>query len=92
MKRITSIDALRAFALFGILLIHARQGFGTGGVNYSNNLDLLLGGGIKHLLESRCMMIFNVLFGVSFYIILNKKDYPAKNLFGDVSCWLCWVF
>lgn len=79
MKRITSIDSLRAFALFGILAIHVRQGFGLGGVNYLGVIDLVLGGGVKYLLESRCMLIFNVLFGVSFYLILRKRDYPASK-------------
>lgn len=86
MKRITSIDALRAFALLGILLIHARQGFGVKSCNYINLIDLMCGGGVKFLLETRCMLIFNVLFGVSFYIILNKKDYPASKF-----VWRCFL-
>ena len=86
MKRITSIDALRAFALLGILLIHARHGFGVSGCHYLSKIDLALGGGCKFLLESRCMLIFNILFGVSFFIILGKKDYPASKF-----VWRCFL-
>ena len=86
MKRITSIDALRAFALFGILLVHARHEFGLWGASTTNNVDLLLGVGIKHLFEGRFVLIFNILFGVSFYIILSKKDYPAGKF-----VWRCFL-
>lgn len=86
MKRITSIDSLRAFALLGILIIHARQGFGVGGVEYVNTIDIVCGGGVKLLFENRFALIFNILFGVSFYIILGKKDYPASKF-----VWRCFL-
>ena len=86
MKRITSIDALRAFALFGILLVHARCGFGLWGVTCTNTVDSLLNAGVKHLFNGRFVLIFNILFGVSFYIILNKKDSPASKF-----VWRCFL-
>lgn len=86
MKRITSIDSLRAFALLGILIIHTTFGFGAGGIDYTKTFDYALKFGIMLLFRNRCMLIFNILFGVSFYIILNKKDYPASKF-----VWRCFL-
>ena len=38
------------------------------------------------MFENRFMLIFNILFGVSFYIILGKKDYPASKF-----VWRCFL-
>ena len=86
MQRITSIDALRAFALLGILLVHVTYAAGFGALNYTNTVDSLLGAGVWHLFVGRFVLIFNTLFGVSFYIILSKKDYPASRF-----VWRCFL-
>lgn len=78
--RITSIDFLRAVALLGIIFVHFRNGFGH---DYSPNvichIDWISHQLIGKLLAHRCATIFNILFGVSFYLILRKPDYPAKK-------------
>ena len=86
-KRIDSIDALRAFALFGILVVHLSQLY-----NFDNYNDITwytpLGQQLKHLVSSlfsgRCRIIFSILFGVSFYLILRNPSYSIFKF-----CWRC---
>lgn len=84
-KRIGSIDALRAVTLLGIVVVHAHNGFCTK-LSYSSLLDGYLASFIDFFLVSRCSIIFNILFGVSFYIILKKKDYPSSKF-----VWRCFL-
>jgi len=84
-KRIGSIDALRAITLLGIFVVHAHTGFGTH-LDYSTAFDCRLQHFIDLFLVSRCSIIFNILFGVSFYIILKKKDYPSSKF-----VWRCFL-
>ncbi len=86
-KRITSIDSLRAFSLFGILLVHAVNGFGSVlEQSFSSGLDILLLWSIKILFQGKCALIFNILFGISFYIILRKPNYPRSKF-----VWRCFL-
>ena len=78
--RITSIDALRAFALFGILLVHVRHGFNADVLGTMNTtFDSILGNAILALLHGKCALIFEILFGISFYLILRKPNYPSSK-------------
>lgn len=87
-QRIESIDALRAFALFGILLVHISQLY-----NFDNEFNTFpwfteAGLTIKRLisifLSGRCRIIFSILFGVSFYLILRNPTYSIYRF-----CWRC---
>lgn len=79
--RITSIDALRAVALLGILIVHASELFGF--FNPRNSFDHYLPSdwslveNINLLFSGRCSAIFSILFGVSFYLILRKPSYSG---------------
>lgn len=84
-RRIGSIDALRAMTLLGIVVVHAHNGFCTK-LSYSSLIDVHLASFINFFLVSRCSIIFNILFGVSFYIILKKKDYPSSKF-----VWRCFL-
>lgn len=85
-ERITSIDALRAFTLLGILIVHANEGFGFHYDSIHNDLDYLLYKFVFFLLASKCNTIFAILFGVSFYLILrNPKNTNAKFV------WRCFL-
>ena len=79
--RITSIDALRAIVLLGILLVHTRDLFGFFNPNnsftYFTQLDNLLSRGIEVVLSGRCNSIFSVLFGISFHLILKNPNYSS---------------
>ena len=82
-QRITSIDALRAFALLGILLVHTSQLFNYD--NYYNEFSYFTDQGlyIKHFIllifEGKCKIIFSILFGVSFYLILRNPNYSINR-------------
>ncbi len=87
-KRIESIDALRAFALLGILIVHTSQLF-----NFNNDYNCLsyftiLGDDlisfISHYFKNRFVILFSILFGTSFYLILNNPQYTRKKF-----CWRC---
>ncbi len=86
-KRITSLDALRAFTLLGILIVHANNGFG---LSYSkvclSFVDLCCATINGLFLSNKCNTIFAVLFGVSFYLILrNPKNGNGKFV------WRCFL-
>ena len=72
-KRITSIDALRAFALFGILMVHVSQlyNFYNPSIDFSYYSvgDEHLRQGLLTVFEDRCRTIFCILLGaIVFYV------------------------
>lgn len=81
-QRITSIDALRAIVLFGILLVHTSVVFSF--VNPTNVFEWSrIGIGcnllVFNILQYRCNKVFGMLFGISFYLILKNPTYsPYK--------------
>ncbi|SHM03967.1 Protein of unknown function [Xylanibacter ruminicola] len=86
-SRIVSIDVLRAFALFGIILVHIIPQFGCGKLDTQDYpIDSNTAIFIRLFFEDRCATIFNILFGVSFYIILkNPKNTSRKFV------WRCFL-
>lgn len=87
-ERITSIDALRAVTLLGILLVHVVGLFGWGNPERggAGTIGLALISAIRFLLAHRCNTIFGILFGVSFYLILrNPKNTTGKFV------WRCFI-
>ncbi len=85
-KRITSIDALRAITLFGILLVHVLGTFGWGIVPSATSVGNYIQVEISSLLVNRCANVFAMLFGVSFYLILRN---PANT--GKKFVWRCFL-
>lgn len=86
-KRITSIDALRAVILLGILLVHINGMFGWG--NIAQNATIVgqySSEGILFWLTNRCAAVFAILFGVSFYLILLNPTYTTKKF-----VWRCFL-
>lgn len=79
--RITSIDALRAIVLLGILLVHTIGLFGfrnpSNSFVYFTEVDRFLINIINSTLTGRCNIVFSILFGVSFYLILQKPQYRS---------------
>jgi len=88
MKRIEEIDALRGFALFGILMTHMFEGYLASftppqyvGFNILNSVDsfsLLI---IQNLFIGKFYAIFSFLFGLSFYLILEQKKKASSLRF-----------
>lgn len=85
--RITSIDALRAVTLLGILLVHTIALFGFGG-GYCEQTSIgnLSCSAISFFLSNRCNKVFNILFGVSFYLILNNPQNSSGRF-----VWRCFL-
>ena len=79
--RIVSIDALRGAVLFGILLVHMSAFFCFSLPNdfFLSNIDSFLREAIFLFLEGKCRIIFSILFGISFYLILKNPNYTAKK-------------
>lgn len=79
-NRITTIDALRGFALFGILYAHIVLWFSAGALPeqmYKDNFGVALGFYFIFIL-GKFFSIFSFLFGLSFYIqiqsLLKRND------------------
>lgn len=86
-QRITSIDALRAFILLGILLVHINGMFGWGKIAPTTTIvGQYLTDGISFWLTNRCASVFAILFGVSFYLILLNPAYTTKKF-----VWRCFL-
>jgi uncharacterized protein len=79
-KRIEQIDALRGFALFGIIMTHMFEGYLASmtppqfaGFNILYPVDSFSKIVIQNLFVGKFYAIFSMLFGLSFYLILDQK-------------------
>ena len=79
-KRIEQIDALRGFALFGIIMTHMFEGYLASmtppqyeGFNILFPIDSFSIVVIQNLFVGKFYAIFSMLFGLSFYLILDQK-------------------
>lgn len=80
-ERIQVIDVLRGFTLLGIILVHFAEQYYAGQPpkiheNYGahNLADMIVQGFIGIFISGKFFMIFSFLFGMSFFIQLNKSD------------------
>lgn len=80
LKRIEQIDALRGFALFGIIMTHMFEGYLASmtppqysGFNILYPVDSFSQIVIQNLFLGKFYAIFSMLFGLSFYLILDQK-------------------
>ena len=88
-KRIESVDALRAFALFGVIMVHINSMYSFGGVatndfSYFTPIGLEIKHFVKLLFDDKSRTIFSTLFGISFYLILRNPTYTISKF-----CWRC---
>lgn len=77
--RITVIDALRGFSLIGICLIHSMQHFGAIGTMtpqavfpWEGTLNEIFSWLINYLVFGKFFIIFSCLFGLSFFIQMDR--------------------
>lgn len=89
MKRIEILDSLRGFALLLILLYHSFYNFGAVYTGESTflalpGLDNIASEFVFHFVADRAFAVFSVIFGISFFIQLNKKSDGDKFLISFV--------
>lgn len=80
-ERIEIIDVLRGFTLFGIILVHFAEQYYAGPppqkfANFNNGFlgDEIVNGFIGIFISGKFFMIFSFLFGLSFFLQMNKSD------------------
>jgi uncharacterized protein len=80
-SRIQIIDVLRGFTLLGIIMVHFSEQY-YAGMHPKSNMDFeikflgdqIMQGLIGFFISGKFFMIFSFLFGLSFFIQLNKSD------------------
>jgi uncharacterized protein len=87
-ERIQVIDVLRGFALLGIALVHFTEQYYAGVPPKTHEMfaqhnvaDSIVNAVIGIFISGKFFMIFSFLFGLSFFIQLNKSDGSAAFLF-----------
>jgi uncharacterized protein len=87
-NRIEVIDVLRGFTLLGIILVHFTEQYYAGqppkiheNFGAHNLADMIVQGIIGIFISGKFFMIFSFLFGMSFFIQLDKSDGSPKFLF-----------
>jgi uncharacterized protein len=85
--RIEIIDVLRGFTLLGIALVHFTEQYYAGQPpkaheNFTNHIvtDPIISGLIGIFVSGKFYMIFSFLFGLSFFIQLNKSEKQSSFL------------
>lgn len=79
LQRITVIDALRGFALIGVILMHMLDYFGYAHTNLSDDsplygLDTIVHWFSNIMIRGKFISIFSFLFGLSFYIQMERAS------------------
>jgi uncharacterized protein len=87
-SRIEVIDVLRGFTLLGIILVHFTEQYYAGqppktheNFEAHNLLDNIVRGFVFIFISGKFFMIFSFLFGMSFFIQLEKSDGSPTFLF-----------
>lgn len=78
-QRITVIDALRGFALLGVILMHMLDHFGfttanISGVSSPSAWDTIIQWFTNMMIRGKFISIFSFLFGLSFYIQMERAS------------------
>lgn len=86
-QRITVIDALRGFALLGVILMHMLDHFGytsVSGVIFPSKWDGIIQWFTNTMIRGKFISIFSFLFGLSFFIQMDrasKKGFDFRGRF-----------
>ncbi|MDE6756204.1 MAG: DUF418 domain-containing protein [Muribaculaceae bacterium] len=75
--RIYGIDALRAFALLGILMVHTLQRFAFEETEIEPGVDSVVEMIIRNIFYGKSNPIFSLLFGCSFWFMLRNPAYSS---------------
>ena len=86
--RIQVVDALRGFALFGILLVHCAQWFAAGalpGNVYQSHASGTANGVAQTIVglffDGKFYTFFSFLFGLSFALMLTRSQEPSRRFY-----------
>src|SRR5687767_9133817 len=82
-RRLETLDILRGFALFGMIIVHFHQRFRltTADIQLTPGEDLV--GGIVWMgMEQKSMAVFALLFGAGSAILLRRAELQGKPLTG----------
>jgi len=87
-SRIQIIDVMRGFTLLGIIIVHFSEQYYAGAhpeshMDFTTKFlgDSIIQGFIGILISGKFFMIFSFLFGLSFFLQLNKSE-PAVKFIG----------
>lgn len=94
-QRITVIDALRGFALLGVILMHLLDYFGYADAHLSDDspldkLDTLVERFSSIMIRGKFIGIFSFLFGLSFYIQMERASEKGIDFRGRFL-WRMWL-
>jgi uncharacterized protein len=91
--RIGALDALRGFAVFGMLLTHMSEQFLAGSppshwpnFGIESQLDSLTRLAVDALLRGKAFALFSLLFGVSFFLQMKTAEREQQC----PACWFAW--
>jgi len=80
-SRITLVDVLRGFALFGVVVSNVAVVWGTGaGLIPESALDVRLGYLQAYLITGKFLALFSLLFGVSFGLYLRRTQGQQQSI------------
>lgn len=92
-QRIHAIDALRGFALAGIVLVHMLENYiaapspeGAMAASFQGPIDGILQGFVSFFIQGKFFALFSFLFGLSFFIQMDNGAKRGTN-FGGRFLW-----
>ncbi|MEO6499427.1 MAG: heparan-alpha-glucosaminide N-acetyltransferase domain-containing protein [Mucilaginibacter sp.] len=81
-ERIDVIDVLRGFALLGIIVSHLTSSFSSAIPHMTGRVDMMLFKGVELFVMDKFYLIFSFLFGLSFYIQLQRATAKKTKFVG----------
>ncbi len=87
-KRIATLDMLRGFALFGILMVNMMwynnpiASLISANSLWTDSVSIITRFSIGFLFEGKFYVLFSMLFGYGFWLFLNKKKNDGKSVTG----------
>lgn len=94
LNRIESVDALRATALLGILIMHCSNGFTAGheGTVFPDWVNQIFHFFIYEVLALKSFMVFIFLFGLSFFFQMDRAEKRGIDFRNRFCVRLFWLF
>jgi len=80
-RRLKSVDAVRGFALFGVLLVNMYN-FGAYSPEWIGTIDRIIQTVMHSVFETKSWRLFSILFGFGFALQMSKMETP-----GDGTMW-----